>query len=62
MCIPLGPVPLCGLSCSISKYTSLGVQGSKTKELELRSGKYLSNVFSIGVLLFLRILSATVVK
>ena len=60
--MPLGPVPLCGLSCSISKYTSLGVQGSNTKELDLRSGRYLSNVLSIGVLFFLRMLSATVVK
>ena len=38
------------------------MQGSKTKDFELRSGRYLSNVFSIGVLLFLKILSATVVK
>ena len=62
LCIPLGPVPLCGLSCSISRNTSLGVQGSNANDLELRSGKYLSKVLSIGVLFFSRMLSATVVK
>ena len=60
--MPFGPVPLYGFNSSIKRKTSLGVQGSKTNEFELRSGRYLSNVLRIGVLLFFKIFSATVVK
>ena len=58
--IPFGPVPFEDLSSAISKNTSLGVQRSYAKDELLRFLRYLSNVLRIGVLLFSKILSATV--
>ena len=62
MGIPLGPVLLEVLSSVISRNTSLGVQGSNPNDELFRFLRYLSNVVRVGVLLFFKMLSATVEK